>query len=121
MGIVNAAGMWMNGSILKSERPASRSSTLVPGSAERRLAKAHPADPPPTITTSYRSVIASPLPVGATGGAVEPALLGGPDVVPDVLGLAVLRQTRLPELPAEPGLLVPAPLRLRHVGVVVVD
>ena len=51
----------------------------------------------------------------------KPARRRGRDVVPDVLGLLVLLETRLSELPAEAGLLVAAPLRLGDVGVVVVD
>src|ERR687890_2189672 len=51
----------------------------------------------------------------------EPALLDRPDVVPDVLGLAVLLETRLPELAPDARLLVAAPLGLGDVGVVVVD
>ena len=45
----------------------------------------------------------------------------GSDVLPDVLGLAVLVQAGRAQLPADAGLLEAAPLRLRHVGVVVVD
>ena len=48
----NAAGIWMNGSNLKSLRPASSTSTLTDGSALSRLASADPADPPPTMTMS---------------------------------------------------------------------
>ena len=47
----------MNGSIFQSEWPASRTRTLVPLSAESRFASAHPAEPPPTMTTSYRSLV----------------------------------------------------------------
>src|SRR3954454_9202339 len=110
--------MWMNGSIRQSLRPASRTRTLVPLSAERRFARAHPAEPPPTMTTSYRSLaIRRPLPLEPLGrglrtgrdrrrgslarlvpGVPEPALLGGPDVVPHVLGLAVLVEPGQPEL-----------------------
>src|SRR4029079_4238525 len=43
------------------------------------------------------------------------------DVVPDVLGLAVLLETRATELAADARLLVDAPLGLRDVRVVVVD
>ena len=43
------------------------------------------------------------------------------DVLPDVLGLAVLRQPGRSELAPDAGLLEAAPLGLRHVGVVVVD
>ncbi len=50
MGYGSAAGMWMNGSIRKSDRPASSTRTDVPGSALSRLASAHPAEPPPTMT-----------------------------------------------------------------------
>ncbi len=56
MGNGSAAGMWMNGSIFQSEWPASRTRTLVPESAESRFASAQPAEPPPTMTTSYRSL-----------------------------------------------------------------
>ena len=37
---------------LEAGRPASRTSTRVPGSALSRLASTEPADPPPTITKS---------------------------------------------------------------------
>src|SRR5689334_18979266 len=98
--------MWMNAPISQSAWPASRTSTLVPGSAERRLASAQPAEPPPTITTSYRS-----LAMSARLLSLEPALLGRSDVVPDVLGLAVLLQPGQTELATHAGLLVAAPLR----------
>src|SRR5262245_39929875 len=45
--------MWMNTSKGLSERPASRTSTELPGSADSRFASAQPAEPPPTITKSY--------------------------------------------------------------------
>src|SRR6185436_7029582 len=41
----------------QSGRPASSTSTRVPGSSESRFASTQPADPPPTITTSNRSSI----------------------------------------------------------------
>src|SRR4051794_10317756 len=109
--------MWMKGSILKSLCPASSTSTEVPGSADRRFASAHPAEPPPTITKSHTrsGMLPSVL------SAVEPALGLRVDVVPDVLGLAILVETRAAELTADAGLLVAAPLGLGHVGVVVVD
>ena len=44
--------MWMNTSHDQSGRPASSTSTLLPGSAESRLASTLPAEPPPTITKS---------------------------------------------------------------------
>src|SRR6476660_8097171 len=47
--------MWMNGSRRQSERPASRTRTRRAGAALRRLASTHPADPPPTMTTSHRA------------------------------------------------------------------
>ncbi len=50
MGNGRAAGMWMNGSKMKSDRPASSTSTEVEGSALSRLAIADPAEPPPTMT-----------------------------------------------------------------------
>src|SRR4051794_37520713 len=112
MGNGSAAGMWMKGSSLQSLLPASRTSTLVPASAESRLASAQPAEPPPTMTMSYLS-LATVAP-----SALEPALLSGTDVVPDVLGLAVLLQPGEPELASDARLLVAAPLGLRHVGVV---
>src|SRR5687768_18149631 len=53
--------MWMKTSHDQSGRPASRRSTRFDGSSDSRAASAHPADPPPTITKSYRrSVMASP-------------------------------------------------------------
>src|SRR6478735_1493004 len=110
--------MCTNGSIRQSEWPASRTRTLVPGSAERRLASAQPAEPPPTITTSYRSARIRPP---ALGLVLEPVLDGRPQVVPDVLGLAVLVEARLAELTTHARLLVAAPLGLRDVRVVVVD
>ena len=42
------AGVWMKGEA--SGPPASSSKTLVAGSAERRFASTHPAEPAPTIT-----------------------------------------------------------------------
>src|SRR5262245_58472804 len=108
--------MWTNGSIFQSEWPASSTRTLVPPSAVSRLATAQPAEPPPTITTSYCS-----LAIALPASAPEPALLGGAHVVPDVLGLAVLGEAVLAELAADAGLLVAAPLGLGDVGVVVVD
>src|SRR5262245_48495250 len=107
-----AAGMWMNGSTLKSERPASSTRTDVPGSALRRLARAQPALPPPTITKSY---VPSVTPARSLRLPAEPALWLRPGVVPDVLGLAVLLQPRLAELATDAGLLVAAPLGLRDV------
>src|SRR5262245_46277604 len=44
-----------------------------------------------------------------------------PDVLPDVLDLPVLVEAGWPKFAADPGLLVSAPLGLRHVRVVVVD
>jgi hypothetical protein len=44
--------MWMNTSHQESIRPASRTSTRVDASAERRFASALPAEPPPTMTKS---------------------------------------------------------------------
>ena len=44
--------MWMNRSQMKSGRPASSTSTVVPGSTLSRLANAEPAEPPPTMTKS---------------------------------------------------------------------
>ena len=41
--------MWMNGSQMKSGRPASSTSTRVVASAESRAASALPAEPPPTM------------------------------------------------------------------------
>src|SRR4029078_5424900 len=52
---------------------------------------------------------------------LEPVLHGRPQVVPDVLGLAVLVETGLAELAAHARLLVAAPLGLGDVRVVVVD
>ena len=51
----------------------------------------------------------------------EPVLGLGGDVVPDVLGLAVLLEADVAELAADAGLLVAAPLGLGDVRVVVVD
>src|SRR5215213_118837 len=121
--------MWMNGSIRKSERPASRTSTVVPGSALSRLAIAEPAEPPPTTTTSYGFSGVSPRrPLAPTcdlrsvlESAFEPALGRRPHVVPDVLGLPVLLDPGAAQLASGSGLLVAAPLGLRDVGVVVVD
>src|SRR5688572_10861391 len=45
-------------------RPASRTRTRLDGSALSRLPSALPAEPPPTITKSYRSLIAVRLSVG---------------------------------------------------------
>jgi hypothetical protein len=50
MTMVSAAGMWMKMSQIQSGLPASRTSTVVFGSAESRLASTQPADPPPTMT-----------------------------------------------------------------------
>ena len=61
------------------------------------------------------------VPVRIRAHPAEPALLGRADVVPDVLGLAVLVEAGGPELAADAGLLEAAPLGLRHVRVVVVD
>src|SRR5215208_5779257 len=130
--------MWMNGSILKSDRPASRTSTEVFGSALSRLAMADPADPPPTMTMSYLSALIRTPPrrvihqavrsrcaAGARraglAGAGEPLGGGGRKIAPDVFGLAILRQTVVSELASEPRLLVAAPLCLGDVWVVVVD
>src|SRR3954469_24556188 len=44
--------MWMKTSHHESVRPASSTSTRFDGSAERRLASAHPAEPPPTMMKS---------------------------------------------------------------------
>src|SRR5947199_3340146 len=57
MAYGSAAGMWMNGSTFQSLRPASSTSTRFEGSADRRLASAQPADPPPTMTKSYFSLV----------------------------------------------------------------
>src|SRR5215212_7231922 len=117
----------MNGSSLKSDRPASRTRTLVLGSALSRLAIAHPAEPPPTMTMSYLStLISAPSRHGSRrdGGSrptAEPVCCCRRQIPPDVFGLAVLRETVMAELTSETGLLVTAPLRLRHVGVIVVD
>src|SRR3712207_2810528 len=51
--MVSAAGMWTKTSQRESLRPASSTSTRLPGSALSRLARALPADPPPTMTKSY--------------------------------------------------------------------
>src|SRR5262245_16713466 len=67
------------------------------------------------MTMSYRSAPTRRL------LAREPVLDGRADVVPDVLGLAVLVEPGQPELAAGAGLLVAAPLRLGDVRVVVVD
>src|SRR4051794_2239029 len=45
--------MWMKTSKRQSRRPASTTRTRTEGSADSRLARAQPADPPPTITKSY--------------------------------------------------------------------
>src|SRR5690348_11340277 len=55
--------MWMNTSAFQSGRPASRTSTRTAGSALRRAASALPADPPPTITTSWANLLRRDLPV----------------------------------------------------------
>src|SRR5215210_8250965 len=52
--MVRAAGMWTKTSHSESLRPASRTRTERPGSALSRLARALPAEPPPTTTKSYR-------------------------------------------------------------------
>src|ERR1044072_843606 len=61
----------------QSGRPASRTSTRVPGSSDSRLASTQPAPPPPTMTKSNRSSIerrsyqrdqASTGPVGGLAG-----------------------------------------------------
>ncbi len=41
--------MWMKTSAFQSGRPASSTSTLFDGSAERRFASAQPALPPPMM------------------------------------------------------------------------
>ena len=97
-GTVSAAGMWMNGSMRKSERPASRTSTR--GAAVRRQPVGQSAAGGSAADDHHvvASVIGSPVAVGCRRRqrrAAEPALLGGSDVVPDVLGLAVLRQAGL--------------------------
>ena len=81
----------------------------MPLSAESRLAIAQPGRAP-----------AHDDDVVALHDENQPCDFGA-HVVPDVLGLAVLVETRLAELAADAGLLVAAPLRLRDVGVVVVD
>src|SRR5699024_10950734 len=53
--------------------------------------------------------------------AREPAGDGRLGVLVDVLGLGVLLEARRPELAADAGVLEAAPLRLRQVGVEVVD
>ena len=103
----------------KSERPASSTSTLVEGSALIRLAIAQPGGPATdddVVPVSRRlpTAHAPPLPRN------QPVRRRR-DVVPDVLGLAVLLEPGLAELAADAGLLVAAPLRLGDVGVVVVD
>src|SRR3954454_24258667 len=45
--------MWMSTAQPASVRPPSTTSPRVAGSALSRLASAHPADPPPTMTKSY--------------------------------------------------------------------
>src|SRR4051812_23153351 len=60
---------------------------------------------------------------GAGGGAsaAEPAHRAGPQVLVDMLGLAVLVQARRAQLTADAGLTEAAPFGLREVGVEVVD
>src|ERR1035437_6342213 len=66
MGKGSAAGMWMRTSHSESLRPASRTRTLLAGSAESRVANAQPAEPPPTMTKSFGTdVIAQLTPVPA--------------------------------------------------------
>jgi hypothetical protein len=45
--------MWMKTSHDQSGQPASSTSTRFDGSSDRRAARAHPADPAPTITKSW--------------------------------------------------------------------
>lgn len=47
VSLVNPTGMWISGD--QSRPPASSSSTVVDGSADRRFAIAHPAAPAPTM------------------------------------------------------------------------
>src|SRR3954452_24158036 len=69
--------MWMKTSARQSGRPASSTSTRTAGSALRRAGSALPADPPPTITTSWANLLSRDLPVDhgevhALALAVEP-------------------------------------------------
>src|SRR5262245_53802061 len=64
--------MWMNGSSRQSDRPASRTRTRRLGSALSRFARTHPADPPPTMTTSHRAVRSAAI----GGDASAPSRLG---------------------------------------------
>src|SRR5262245_38948432 len=92
--------MWMNGSSRQSDRPASRTRTLVDGSAESRFASAHPAEPPPTMITSYRVPAIDPLvvalpPAGdASSAAVQRRRSGAmaPPATGVVTGTAWLRR-----------------------------
>src|SRR2546423_2946526 len=92
--------MWTKTSKRESGRPASRTRTRIDGSALSRLASAQPADPPPTMTKSYRPVamasryaVALPL---STGSRLLLALPSG----------AVPFEPQLLLEPAEPILLV---------------
>src|SRR3954470_15855779 len=53
--------MWTKTSNRKSGRPASRTRTRTDGSADSRLARTQPADPPPTMTKSYRAPLTRPM------------------------------------------------------------
>ena len=59
IALVSAAGIRMKGDL--SDPPASSSNTLLPGSADRRLASTQPADPAPTMMKSRTYPPFSPL------------------------------------------------------------
>src|SRR5665811_2045254 len=66
--------MLVSGSQCQSLCPASRTRTLLVGSADRRLASAEPAEPPPTMTKSYVDVSFSLVVISAHAGSGEPGL-----------------------------------------------
>src|SRR3954470_7035726 len=107
--------------------PPGERSGLRWSSSERRRASSRPPQPArlPGLRGSRRCSGLAAFAARSTktrwSTSREPALLGRADVVPDVLGLAVLRQPGLAELAPEARLFVTAPLGLRHVRVVVVD